>query len=170
MAHQANGKPPVNAQAWRYVFAAGLIAGALDITYACAFWGWKAGVAPTRIFQSVAAGLLGQESFAGGLPTAALGLGLHFAIAIAMALAYYLAARRFSPLHKRVWLCGLLYGLLLYGVMNFVVVPLSSAGPGSIDPLWLTLSVAVHMLFVGLPCALFAKQAIQSATTSDQRA
>jgi hypothetical protein len=60
------------------VVAGGLVAGAFDIVYACAFWWWKAGEPPPRIFQSVAAGLLGPASFEGGAATAALGLGLHF--------------------------------------------------------------------------------------------
>jgi hypothetical protein len=41
--------------------------------------------------------------------------------------------------------------------MNYVVVPLSAATPGSKDPLWVVLSVAVHMLFIGIPIALFAR-------------
>jgi hypothetical protein len=34
------------------VLAGGLVAGALDITYACVFWAIKAGVPAQRIFQS----------------------------------------------------------------------------------------------------------------------
>lgn len=41
---------------WAYVLAGGLVAGALDILYACGFWWWKAGVPAPRILQSVAAG------------------------------------------------------------------------------------------------------------------
>ena len=42
---------------WPPVLAGGLLAGALDITYACLFWAIKADLPPTRIFQSVAATL-----------------------------------------------------------------------------------------------------------------
>ena len=45
------------------VLLGGLVAGTFDITYACLFWGLKAGVAAERIFQSVAKGLLGPASF-----------------------------------------------------------------------------------------------------------
>ena len=78
----------------RFVLAGGLVAGALDITYACVFWAIKAGVPAERIFQSVAAGLLGKDSFSGGWPTALLGLGLHFFIATTMSVTYFLVARR----------------------------------------------------------------------------
>jgi hypothetical protein len=142
-----------------FVLAGGLVAGTLDIVYACVFWGLKRGVPATRIFQSVAAGLLGKASFDGGGRTAALGLALHFFIALSMSVAYYRVARRWPLLHRRPVLCGAAYGLLLYGVMNYVVVPLSAAGPGSRDPLWIALSIAVHVAFVGIPIAVLTRRA-----------
>jgi uncharacterized membrane protein YagU involved in acid resistance len=144
-----------------YVLAGGLVAGTLDISYACVFWTIKAGLTPERIFQSVAAGLLGKASFDGGAATAALGLALHYFIATNMALAYYLVARHWPLLTRRPWVSGAAYGLLLYLIMNYVVVPLSAAGTGSKDPLWVSLSIAVHLLFIGVPCALFARLALQ---------
>jgi hypothetical protein len=142
------------------VLVGGLVAGALDITYAWIFWAVKAGVSAERIFQSVAAGLLGKVSFEGGAAAAALGLALHFFIATSMSVAYYLVARRWSLLWRQAVPCGLIYGLLLYAVMNFIVVPLSAAGGGAKDPLWVAMSVAVHALFIGLPIALFTRRAI----------
>jgi hypothetical protein len=139
------------------VLTAGLVAGTLDITYACAFWALKAGVPARRIFQSVAAGLLGPASFEGGFPTAALGLLLHFFIATTMALVYYLTAGRFPALVRRPLVYGASYGLLLYGVMNYIVVPLSAARGGGKDPLWVGLSILVHMFLIGLPIALITR-------------
>lgn len=144
---------------WPPVVAGGLLAGALDITYACLFWAIKADLPPTRIFQSVAAGLLGKASFEGGAATAALGLFLHFFIACTMALTYYLVSRRWTVLVRRPVPLGIAYGLLLYVIMNFVVVPLSAANSGSRDPTWIALTVAVHAFLIGLPIALFSRRA-----------
>jgi hypothetical protein len=155
---------------WLFVLAGGLVAGALDILYACLFWGVRRGVPARRIFQSVAAGVLGRATFDGGASTAALGLALHFFIAISMAVAYYLAARRWPLLWRRAWLGGAVYGLFLYGFMNYVVVPLSRAGAGSKDVLWVTLSVLVHMALVGIPCALFARRAVMAAAPASAAA
>jgi uncharacterized membrane protein YagU involved in acid resistance len=141
------------------VLAGGLVAGTLDIAYACIFWSLKRDVPAQRILQSVAAGLLGDASFEGGGATAALGLSLHFLIALSMSVVYYLAARRWPLLRQRPVACGAAYGLLLYVVMNYVVVPLSAAGRGSKDPLWITLSIAVHVLLIGIPIALFTRRA-----------
>ena len=146
----------------RWVLAGGLVAGALDIGFACVFWWATADVSPVRIFQSVAAGLLGDASFRGGTGTAVLGLALHFLIAVCMAAAYAAAAWRWPALVRRPWLYGILYGLLLYVIMNHVVVPLSAASPGPRAPLWVGLSVAVHGLLVGLAIALAARRAVMS--------
>lgn len=142
-----------------YVLAGGLVAGTLDISYAWIFWAIKRGTPLARIFQSVAAGLLGEATFDGGAATAVLGLALHFFIAISMSVAFYLASRRWPPLVGRPALWGAVYGLLLYVFMNDVVVPLSAAGGGSKDPLWIGLSIAVHALLIGIPIALFARRA-----------
>jgi hypothetical protein len=154
---ERRGTPP-----WAFVLAGGLVAGTLDIVFAWGFWAIKAGVPARRILQSVAAGLLGEASFGGGATTAALGLALHFFIAASMSAAYYLVSRRWRLLRERAVLCGAGYGLLLYGLMNFIVVPLSAAGPMVKQPLWITLSVAVHVLLIGIPIALFARRAQQS--------
>src|SRR4051812_45475385 len=68
-------------------------------------------------------------------------------------------ARRWPLLRQRPCLCGAAYGLLLYGVMNYVVVPLSKARPAAKDPLWIGLSIAVHVALIGIPCAVFAARA-----------
>jgi hypothetical protein len=148
---------------WVYVLTGGLVAGTFDITYACTFWWLKRGVLPTRVFQSVASGLLGDASFTGGWRTALLGLALHYFIATSMAVTYYVFARRWSELWERPLLFGSLYGVLLYWIMNYIVVPLSAAQPGSRDALWITLSVVVHAFLIGTPCALFARRAILAA-------
>ena len=141
------------------VLAGGLVAGTLDIAYACTFWALKRGVPAMRIFQSVASGLLGESAFEGGGWTAALGLALHYFIALSMSATYYLVAGWWPLLRQRPLPCGAGYGLVLYVVMNYVVVPLSAAGPGSKNPLWIALSIAVHALLIGVPIAFFARRA-----------
>ena len=77
-----------------------------------------------------------------------------------MAYAYYLLAQWWPLLYQKPWLCGAVYGLILYIVMNFLVVPLSAAAPGSKDTLWISLSVAVHILLIGIPIALSVRRAM----------
>ena len=147
---------------WGWALTGGLVAGTFDITYACTFWALTRGVAPKRVFQSVASGLLGDASFTGGWPTALLGLALHYFLATSMAVTYYLFARHWPELWQRPWRYGPLYGVLLYGIMNYIVVPLSAANAGSRNLVWVLLSVAVHAFLIGTPCALFARRAMLS--------
>ena len=136
----------------------GLLAGTLDILYATGFWALR-GVPAQRIFQSIAAGALGRPAFAGGWATALLGLSLHYLIACAMGLAYAYAARDVPVLRDRPWRYGALYGLLLYALMNFVVVPLSASPRGGALPMsWTVCSVIAHVVLVGWPCAWFARR------------
>ena len=148
------------------VLAGGLVAGTLDITYACVFWAIKAGAPAQRIFQSVAKGLLGPASFKGGATTAALGLLLHYFIATTMSFTYYFAAGEWTTLRRHPLAGGAAYGLLLYVVMNYVVLPLSAAGAGSPDRLWIGLSIAVHMFLIGVPIAFFARRALGTLPAS----
>ena len=153
-------------RAWRFVLIGGLVAGTFDIVYACVFWAIKRGVSPQRILQRVASGWLGEASMTGGLATATLGLATHFFIATSMSVTFYFVARRWPALWERPVPYGAAYGLLLYGIMNYVVVPLSAAGPSSNDPLWVGMSIAVHMLLIGLPIALFARRAMLTGLRS----
>jgi hypothetical protein len=165
----ANVRNANQAQPIVYVLAGGLVAGTLDIAYACVFWGLKAGTSPQRIFQSVAKGLLGPDSFKGGIATAALGLFLHYFIAISMSFAYYLVARHWAALREKPVAYGAAYGLVLYGVMSYIVVPLSAArGGGSGGALWITLSILVHMFLIGVPIALFARHAFSTVEPAAQ--
>ena len=141
------------------LIAAALVVGAIDIVNAMVFWKLRAGTAPVAILQSVAAGLLGKASFEGGAGTAALGLFLHLVIMCAMAAAYGLAARRWTWMLERPVAAGLGYGLLTWGAMNVVVVPLSRAGSPPFILSWFLDGLFVHLVLVGLVFAFVARRA-----------
>jgi uncharacterized membrane protein YagU involved in acid resistance len=85
---------------------------------------------------------------------------LHYFIAITMSVVYYLVSRRWAALSERPLPYGATYGLVLYGVMNYIVVPLSAArGGGSGGALWVTLSILVHMFLIGVPIAFATRAA-----------
>lgn len=146
----------------RAVLLGGLTVGILDILDAIVFFGLYLDAPPVRIFQSVAAGLLGRDAArAGGIPTAILGGVLHFTIATTIMTIYYLVSRRWSLLTRRAVACGLAYGVVCYFVMSFVVIPLSAAGRGlqwPALPVFLN-GIIGHALLVGLPAALWARRA-----------
>ncbi|MBA3960595.1 MAG: hypothetical protein H0X40_01665 [Chthoniobacterales bacterium] len=137
------------------ILIGGGIAGALDITYAVVFSWARSGVPPSRILQSVASGLLGAPAFQGGLPIAVMGLMLHFCIALLWATIFFGVSRAVTILTRHPVVFGVLYGLLIYAVMNLAVLPLS-AFPRKVTfpPIVLATGLFVHMFFIGLPIAL----------------
>jgi uncharacterized membrane protein YagU involved in acid resistance len=132
----------------------GAIGGAVDISYAIIANLPKA--SPQRVLQSVASGVLGRDSFDGGAATAALGLALHFAMNILIALIFIAAARTFAPIRNNLVAAGLIYGAAIYFVMRWVVVPLSRF-PGDLRVIH-PLEIGFHMVGVGLVVALAARR------------
>ena len=151
---------PERSRAFSAIFWGGLVAGVLDITYACVFSYLRSGISPVRILQSVASGLLGPDSYKGGMPTAALGLLLHFLIAFTAAAVYYAASRKWGVLVRSAVVCGVVYGALIYAFMNYVVLPLSAAPFRGNTPALITFitGLLVHMFCIGLPIALAVRR------------
>ena len=137
-----------------------LLVGLFDITFACTYWYLQRDVPPIRVFQSVAAGLLGRDSFTGGVATAVLGGVLHWFIASGVVTTYFLASGRIPALIRRPVLFGALYGIAVYFVMTHVVVALSAAPPSkSWTWMWFVCSLIVHAFLIGVPSALAARAA-----------
>lgn len=139
------------------VVLGGLSAGVLDILDAFVVSGWR-GVSPTRVLHYIASGAMGPGASHGGTLTAALGLALHFVIALGAAATYLAASRKLPVLLRRPITCGLAFGLAVWAFMRYVVVPLSLVrGGADTPPLALLLNqLAIHALGVGLPIAMFA--------------
>jgi hypothetical protein len=152
MTHAA-GRP----RAVHVVVHGGLAAGLLDIVNAAIFWFLYNGASPVRILQSVAAGLLGPAAFAGGKTTAALGLFLHFFIAVGMAAVYWLACLRWPALVGRPVMAGISYGVAAWLAMEHIVVPLSRAQPPPFILPWVIDSVLAHVVLIGLLLAFVAR-------------
>jgi hypothetical protein len=141
----------------------GLVVGALDLVDAFFFYGWIRGASPVRIFQSIAAGLLGRASYQGGAASALLGLLIQFVNAFLIVSIYGLASRAIPALTRHPFVLGALYGCGAHLVMFFVVVPLSRAGtPHSTWPVMIN-GLIGHALFVGIPSALFARASRRGA-------
>ena len=146
---------------WFYILLGGIALGTLDLIFACSFWAALRDVAPERILQSIAAGVQGKAAFDGGASSAMLGAACHYFIAILMVLAYYLVSGRARALIESPVRYGLPYGLLLYGVMTYVAVPLSNAPqPTKVYLPWVVASIIMHAVF-GVICAWFARWARQ---------
>ena len=145
------------------VLAGGLIAGALDLTFALVFYG-QHGAAPLRILQGIASGVLGRGSFQMGLASAALGAFFHFFISVCAAAIYYLASRRFSFLTRRVAISGAIFGVLMFLAMHFIVVPLSAIKPSPMKVGNVIGELCSHVFLFGMVIA-YAVSRVKSLRT-----
>jgi len=135
----------------------GLVVGTLDALDAVVFFGLR-GATPIRIFQSIAGGFLGRATYQGGLRSALLGLAVHFFVAFSIASTYYLLSRLLPILVRRPWICGPVYGVLVYFFMNRVVIPLSAIGTATFALAPFINGIVIHILGVGIPTAVFVAQ------------
>lgn len=156
-----------SARAWRWVVIGALVAGTFDISYAIGFSYWRNGTSPIRLLQYVASGALGAAAFRGGMPTALAGLGFHYLNAFLFAAAFFAAAAMEPRLARNPLGVGTIYGVGIYAVMNYVVVPLSRIGPRPTPPtdVWAT-GLLVHMLLIGVPIAFAARCGLRQAVAS----
>jgi len=165
-------------RAFETILPGGIVVGILDLVFAFTFYGLILGAPPLRIFQSVAAGVLGRAAaIEGGVRTFLLGILLHFIVATCIATVYYLATLILPVLIRHPVVSGLIYGMIAYLGMHYVVVPLSAIrrSPGPLQlPIFLT-EIIGHALLVGLPIALLARRSAKankysrSSVTSERR-
>jgi uncharacterized membrane protein YagU involved in acid resistance len=110
----------------------GIVGGIGDLIYAFVVFGPLTFHAPPdRILRSIAGGWMGRANARdAGLDITLLGLASHFLIATVMAAVFVFASGGLVTLRRRPILWGLLYGVVLSLVMNYVVVPLSAQSTG----------------------------------------
>lgn len=136
-----------------------LLCGVLDITAACVQAWVQASRTPWQVLKGVASALWGRAAMDAGAGMAAIGLAMHFTVALTWTLVFYAIWRRIAFLRTApVLLIGPHYGVFVFCAMNYGTLPFLSwirsfylgtapRWPGTMS--WP--QVAIHMLFVGLP-------------------
>lgn len=147
---QRAGRP----SALKTIFAAGIVAGILDIS--AAFINiiliQQKDTTVQKILQGIASAVFKKKSFDGGWETAMYGLGFHFIIAFCFAAGYYIVYPYIPFLRKQKIIAGLLYGIFVWAVMNIIV--LQTVFP-AFSP-WKNALVngGILMICIGLPISL----------------
>jgi hypothetical protein len=131
---------------------AGVVAGTIDIGAACTI----NQVGPVPILRFIASGLLGTP-----LPhepwVYCLGMVLQWLMSIIIAAIFVSAAARIPALLRRWVAAGIAYGVVVYFVMTFVVVPLSRAKSGHVT--WTSFAEnLLAMIVFGLIVAYIAQR------------
>ena len=145
----------------RTILWIGLFVGTLDIAENLVFSQLR-GVTPWRVFQYIASGSMGRQAFESGWASVLLGIGLHYIIALIWTAIFYVVARRFAIVMRRPVLSGLLYGGVVYLIMNFIIVPLSGV-PHPLRPITLVSrinAVLALLICIGLPISLLMRRTL----------
>lgn len=133
---------------------AGLIAGTLDITAALLNSYISRGTSPVIIFQFIASGILGESSFSGGFASALLGLIMHFFIAFSWTTIFFKVFPKLGVPSQYKVLSGLIYGIIVWLIMNLIIVPLSRTPEIHPGFLQIILGILFLMFCIGLPVSL----------------
>ena len=144
-----------------------LLCGVLDITAACIQARIQAGRTPAMVLKGVASALWGRTALDAGAGMAAIGLVMHFTVALTATLVFYTLSRRVAFLRTApLLIVGPLYGVVVFAAMNYGTLPVLSwvrslylgntpRWPGSMS--WPQLGI--HLLCVGLPIVLGVRRA-----------
>jgi hypothetical protein len=141
------------------IFWIGLTAGTLDITENLVFNHFR-GISPWRVFQYIASGLIGMKSFQSGWSSVALGVAVHYAIALTWTAIFLFAALKFPTITRRPFLSGVVYGCVVYLIMNFIVLPLSGVPhPPAAITIASRINAVLALIFcIGLPVSLLTRK------------
>lgn len=142
-----------------------LVTAAWDFICATALSVFAYHTSAARLWQGVAATVLGTKALEGGATTVAVGLLLHLAVALTWS-AVFLAATHLSPALRRAietptGALGLAaaYGPLIWLVMSLVVIPLAAGRPPRFGVRW-WVQIFAHVPFVTVPLVFTARHVL----------
>ncbi len=155
--------PSKSAVPWvRGLLLSTLLSGALDAAAGVVVYDLVLGrMSILQILQWIGSGVFGQKAFSMGLAGAAWGVVFHFTIALGFSAGLFAIYRRIAVLRSHPVASGLIYGSIIWVVMNFLVIPHSHTVTMPFD-LGVALTALVwHMALVGLPIVLLARRSLR---------
>ena len=101
-----------------------------------------------------------MKSFRSGWSSVALGVAIYYAIAFTWTGIFFVGAMTFPALTRRPILSGVVYGVIVYLVMNFIVLPLCAVPhpPAAITIASRINAVLALVFCIGLPVSLLTTQ------------
>jgi hypothetical protein len=113
----------------KLIIKAGLIVGTLDIIAAFLNFYFKTGKNVTIVLKYIASAVFGKSAMAGGDLMVLSGLLFHYVIALIFTVFFAFIFSKLLAWFQHTWLIALIYGVFIWLVMNFLIVPHSNASP-----------------------------------------
>jgi hypothetical protein len=155
----------------RRLIRAGLLTGATDGLFASVLAPLVFHSTVTRVFQGVAATVVGTRALEGGIPTALLGVLIHFGVAFGWSAVFLFLVMRSRWIRdllasrNGVAKVAAMYGPFIWMVMSLVVIPLLVHRPPVIGLRW-WIQLIGHIPFVGLPIVASIGRSSADSTVS----
>ena len=133
-----------------------LVIAAIDATFASCLSVFAYRSTLARVWQGVAATVMGPAALAGGSRAVIIGLLLHVTVAFFWSTVFLVLALGWPTLRATIstvpgiLAVALVYGPLVWCVMSFVVIPTATGRPPAITVRW-WIQLAGHAVFVALP-------------------
>ena len=140
----------------RRLVLAGLLTAVVDGLFSSVLVAFFYGSTVVRLFQGVAAVLLGADAIGGGARTTAIGLLMHVCVAFTWSAIFLFLVLRWRFVRSVLASSGgmlkvaAVYGPFVWMVMSLVVIPLLVHRPPNVGFRWWVQLVG-HAPFVGLP-------------------
>jgi uncharacterized membrane protein YagU involved in acid resistance len=134
---------------------AALLVGTLDLLAASIQFYIKTHKGPALVLKFIASGIFGQKAFTSGNGMLFYGLLFHFGITFLWTIFFFWLCHSFHLLLRRQLVVGMLYGVVVWFVMNMLVLPLSNAAKIPFNLTSALVSMAILMICMGIPLALF---------------
>jgi hypothetical protein len=132
------------------ILISGLIVGSFDLTAASIQTLIYHGNL-IRLFKYIATGVYGKEALNGGTAYALQGILFHYCIAMIWTIVFFLIYPKISLLAKNRILTGILYGLVVWLVMNCVVVPLSNTSKNPFNLSRAMIAAGILIVAIAIP-------------------
>lgn len=134
----------------------GLLVGILDLLSALVLYYFKTGNNPLNVMRFIASAVFGPTAFGAGPSMIFWGFLFHFLIAIGFTLFFFWLYPRIRLYRFPRLLTALLYGLLIWTVMNLLVLPLTQAPPIPFEWTNALTNMLVLVVMIGIPLSFVA--------------
>ena len=116
---------------------------------------------PFQIFRYIASGLFGKEAYQGN-SMILWGAFFHYTIAAVFSLGFFELHVKFRMFIKNIYILAVIYGLMIWVIMYFAVLPLTNIPkmPEHLHINWLSIikNVAALIICLGLPISFLSER------------
>lgn len=139
------------------ILTTGLIAGTLDATAACIQYTVTTHKNPVRVFWYIASAIFGQEAYTLNPTAMAIcGVLLHYLVALIFTTFFFLIYPNIVNLARYRFVTAIVYGLLIWSIMNLFVVPTSRIAKSPVKFPQSFIQICILILCIGVPISFLA--------------